>query len=83
MAYILTYFGAKFTAIKGSFGLIKEAWDDQIWLAVFLMTLLTIFCIVGGVLLLPIDIIVGAVAWRKDPWSVIDAYEELRNEFDN
>lgn len=66
MEFIHTYFNAKLAGIKALFRLAKEAWDGRLWLAVFGLTMLIIFGIVGAILLLPIDIIAGAVAWYAD-----------------
>lgn len=65
MRFIKLYFNIKFEAIERLLKTTKDAWDNRVWLAVVLMVLWTMFCIIGGTLLLPIDIIYSAIMWRK------------------
>lgn len=65
MEFIRTFFNVKLGAVEHLFGLIKSAWDERVWLAVVLMVLWTVFCIIGGTLLLPIDFIYSAIMWCK------------------
>ena len=79
MDFIHTYFNMKIGALKLLFGTIKNAWDDGVGLAVVLMILWTMFCTIGGTLLLPIDIIWCAVLWHKHQ-EAREVMEEITDE---
>jgi hypothetical protein len=65
MEFIRTYFSVKIAAIGALLRLVEDAWNERVWLAVVLLMLWTLFCTIGGILLLPIDIIVCAILWYK------------------
>ena len=67
MEFIKTFFNAKIRAVGSLFKLTKEAWDVRLWSAVALMILYTVVCIIGGMILLPLDIIWCAILRYKDP----------------
>lgn len=79
MRYIYTYFNTKIAAIGALIEQTKDAWRNRIWGAVILMVLWTMFCTIGGILLLPIDFIWGAFLWHKSP-DVREAMEEIMDE---
>lgn len=80
MEFIHTYFNTKFAGIKALLRLVKEAWDGRIWLAVFTLTMLIIFAIVGAILLLPIDIICGGLGWFSNPLDAKETFEGFVDE---
>lgn len=79
MEFINTFFNAKIGAIGTLFKLTKDAWDERIWLAVVLMVLWTMLCTIGGMILLPIDIIWCAIMWYKSP-ELRCAIEKIEDE---
>jgi hypothetical protein len=68
MEFIRTYFSVKIAAIGALLRLVEDAWNERIWIAVILMMLWTLFCTIGGILLLPIDVTVSAIIWYKAEW---------------
>jgi hypothetical protein len=83
MEFIRTYFNVKIAAIGALLRLVEDAWNERIWLAVVLLMLWTLFCTIGGILLLPIDVTVSAIMWcRAEGYrEVIEAVEtELIDE---
>ena len=79
MRFINVYFNTKIGAIGTLLEVTKDAWDNRVWLAVVLMVLWTMFCIIGGMLLLPIDIIYSAIMWYKRA-DFREMMEELMEE---
>ena len=66
MDFIYTYFNTKIRALGTLCEATKLVWDARIWLAFVLMVLWTMFCTIGGILLLPIDVIYCAIMWYKN-----------------
>lgn len=67
MSFIHAYFGAKIGAVGKLIELTKDVWDNRLWLAAVLIVLWTMFCIIGGIMLMPIDIIWCAIMWIRNP----------------
>lgn len=78
MDFIRTYFSVKIEALGRLLESVKSAWDGRIWLAVILMVLWTMFCTIGGILLLPIDFTYSAIMWHKHP-EYMEFAKELAN----
>ena len=79
MEFINTFFNAKIGAVGLLFKLTKSAWDDRMWSAVVLMVLWTMVCTIGGMILLPIDIVWCAIMWYKSP-VLRHSIEEIEDE---
>jgi hypothetical protein len=80
MDFIRTYFNTKIGAFCTLLGIIKDAWDAQIWLAVILVALWTLFCTVGGLLILPFDVIFCAIVWYANK-DIREVMEDMEEEF--
>lgn len=83
MDFINTYFETKIGAAKGLFCAIKWALNERRWVFAILAILWTMFCIIGGTLLLPVDVIGQAIAWNVLPgWrKAMEESEELVKNF--
>lgn len=77
MRFIKLYFNIKLEVIERLLETTKDAWDNRVWLAVIGLVLWTMFCIIGGMILLPIDIIYSAVMWHKH-----DDFREMMEEIE-
>ena len=79
MRFINVYYNTKIGALSGLLGFVKSAWDNRQWVGFILTALWTLFCTTLGVLFFPIDIIVCAIYWYKNP-DARDEIEEIVNE---
>ena len=80
MEFIRTYFNTKIEAAKGMIGATKTLLEYELWGKAVLAILWTMFCIIGGSLFLPIDIIGSAILWYTNP-DIRDFMKDLEEEF--
>lgn len=67
MDFIRTYFCLRIEAINEALRLVEDAWHQREWLAAALMILWFSLCTIIGILLLPIDVVYGAIRWYRQP----------------
>jgi hypothetical protein len=67
MDFIRTFFNLRIGANVWLIDYTLAVWRECLWLEAIKWTLLTLFSIVIGLLILPIDIIVVAILWNVTP----------------